>query len=278
MAMSWSAALGSMDDSLESLLARRKLENAGLLDIAQQQEHGRHARRAESLQERQIDEMAASRAEQIAQRREAQKALDEQRRAAAAKATEEAARESMLRKQLEGVANGTIEATPQERQAARFKLMGITPTADIQTGRDRAAEATTAQAAALNRALSVIEAQTSAKRALTEEKRTADDPKLPAGVQAYLMSMQARGYTLPQARAELSKTWGKLVNEDGHHNLSLEATSKALNNLYTQPNEDRIVDPAEAETVQVQTPKGDIVPVPKSQLADAIAAGGKVVQ
>jgi hypothetical protein len=38
MAMSWSTALGSQDDSLESLMARRRLENNGLLQIAQTQD------------------------------------------------------------------------------------------------------------------------------------------------------------------------------------------------------------------------------------------------
>jgi hypothetical protein len=38
MAMSWGTALGSMDDSLESLMARRRLENNGLLQIAQTQD------------------------------------------------------------------------------------------------------------------------------------------------------------------------------------------------------------------------------------------------
>ena len=70
MAMSWTRALGAMDESLDAQLARRQLENSGLMKILQQTEDQRATRESESARRQTIEEGAKWRADQNLQRQE----------------------------------------------------------------------------------------------------------------------------------------------------------------------------------------------------------------
>lgn len=128
MGMSWTTALDDQGKSLESLLARRALEERALMEIAQQAEVQRRNRAAEDLDARQLDESRRW--------REANQAsLDEQRAAAAAENRAQAEAIAAARAEQERILNDP-NADPQLKAAIAFKRAGVTPAAGVQTGND----------------------------------------------------------------------------------------------------------------------------------------------
>jgi len=140
MPMSWTTALKAQDDNLESLLARRQLQQNQMLDAAQTLESQRHSRVAEDHSARQLDE-------QTRLREANQRTLDEQRAAMAADKMADVELAKRQAAKLESVL-ADPNATPEEKQAARFMQMGIKPAAGIQTGNDADAMAERARAVA----------------------------------------------------------------------------------------------------------------------------------
>lgn len=264
--MNWTAALNGQDQSLEAMMARQHLQNQGMLSIANALEERRQNAEQERLRQQALDESHQDRADAIEERRQAQKSLDAQREAAAKKDLRDAERNRI--DEIKAKAAADAEAAKTKAQ------MG------------------------LNNALLILATKDRYQTEHEQNKLHQDNPRLPAGVQAYLQTLpgktktgksatggdvamtDANGaplpYDLAAARQDISQNWGKLAQ--AHPNLDLKSVDEALKELFTQPNPDRLVSGPSQETVAaVRTPKGDVVQVPVSKLQDAIAAGGQVV-
>ena len=248
MPMSWSTALGSMDNDLESMVARRVLENGGLMKVLGTQEDMRATREQEATRKAAIDEQAAWRADQTAQRREEMILRDKERRdisAANIEAKKEAERIRLVEREIR---EKERREDRQERDAAR---------ASERAERERE------------------------KREAKEAQRHQDDPQLPRGVTNWLLTLSGESgpggqpMDLITARKRVRETWPQLVA--AHPNLDLKEVSTALNMMFTQPNPETQVSYDNRKMVQVRTPKGDVVPVPENEVQAAVTAGGTVV-
>lgn len=128
MGMSWTTALDDQSKSLESLLARRALEERALMEIAQQSELQRRNRAQEDLDARQLDESRRWREAN-------QRSLDEQRAAAAAENRAQAEAIAATRAEQDRILSDP-NADPHLKAAIAFKRAGVTPAAGVQTGND----------------------------------------------------------------------------------------------------------------------------------------------
>ena len=216
-------------DALTQFLAVREAEKRQkILDALQVQdraERERHAVASEEFQRQQLGET-------VKYREANQQALDEQRlasadasRATGEERTAKTAAAADLKARLEAIV-ADPNADPNVRRAAQFKLLDITPTADVQTGRNHGQEALDRSQATLNNALTLM-----AKRdQYSDENRVVkptDDKNLPNGVKAYADSLVQRHKG--NAVAALDEMRANMGNvRTAHPNVSLAAISNYI--------------------------------------------------
>lgn len=244
MEMSWTSALGALDDSLESALARRQIENSGLMNILQQQERGRAVRVEEDNRRAQIDENARWRRDQNLQRQE--EALLEDRRARELQTEKIAAQAEEVKRRREDQDRRDRERREDNQRRDRERA---------QDRADRERERAEAKAEA------------------EEAKRRADDPKLPNGVKVALAKLpfgdEASGTkAIPDvvnARRWVNNAWASFVKD--HPDVDPVKVGEYLNKVYTQPAEDR--------QITVGPQEGDRQPIPGMPNQFAVFRGGK---
>lgn len=253
MAMSWTSALGALDNSLESALARRQLENSGLMKILQQTEGQRAQRAEEGMRQQQIDENARWRKDENLRRQE--ETMTEDQRYRDLKKAEIQARADAAKQREEDRA---AEAQRRREDAAQRQRERAQDRAD----RDRERAEAKAQA--------------------EEEKRRRDDPLLPRGVKQWITTLATGAPEAGQqpmereaARKKINQTWGQLVKD--HPDLDAREVGKFINELYTVSSEDRTLVPD--TTVMMQHPEtGKVAPVAAADVAAAEAVGYKRAQ
>jgi len=161
-----------------------------------------------AMQQQQADDTAAYRQMQA-------ESLAEQRKAAAAAAKAlEAERDEKTRQntaqaeQIAYILSNPDEFDPNVVRAAQFMQIGVKPTADVQTGRDRADEILAASEASTNRMLAGIDAREAAREARGRQ----DDPSFPRGVANYVGSLATKYGPNSYGRAaqELTNKWAKV--------------------------------------------------------------------
>lgn len=258
MAMSWTAALGGLDDSLESALARRQVENSGLMKILQQTEGQRENRVAEADRSRSIDENAKWRMDQNLQRaedsiRDDHRAREMQKAAIQAKADADKQR-----------ADDKAEETKIRREAQQQR--------DKERAQDRAER---------------DKERAAAKAEAEEAKARKDDPTLPRGVTNWLAQLPfemrkdpATGQAVPMdlmsARKKVRDTWGQLQKD--HPSIDAMAVGRALDSVFVQPNLDRQV-AMSAPPVQMRNPEtGQVGPVDAANVQAALENGYSLAQ
>lgn len=270
MAMSWTDAFTAQDNSLEAMLARQAIQQKGTLSVANALEERRQAAEGERLRQQQLDEDHLERMEAIKTAREQKKADLEFRRQAQ-------------------------ESLDEQRRAAAVKL-------EADAKRDRLAEIDRANQGVLNRSIALAVLKDRQGDQNRTEARFADDPKLPFGVQQYIMSLpkkvrseQRAGadgtmkdfavtgptggnipYSYEDAVADLSSNWGKLTG--AHENLDMNRVLAATKQLFTQPADDRQLQLSGGTgTRKVVGPDGVERDIPESMVEEALSRGGKLV-
>jgi uncharacterized protein (UPF0147 family) len=283
--MSWGTALAAQDQSLEDLLARRQLDQNGLMGILQQAERQRAQQVEEAQRERQLAETAAYRRAAEETRRLQAESLRDERAAREAKIRQEMQQEATARQFLEQIANDP-NAPEHERTSARYALAGLRPPAALLEGRDRMGEITARSQANLNNAIALLLAREKATEARDDRRATADNPKLPAGVKAYLDTLprkteNGQPYTAERARRELLN---QAENLRAHHpNLDMAQAVAYLDRLFTGPNPDREVTVAGPTApppgmVWMRAPDGTVGAVKQENVAEAQRRGLTLVE
>jgi hypothetical protein len=245
MAFSFATALGSQQQSLEDMLAQREVEQSMLFRLSQEQERRRATQADEAFKKQQLEETLEA-------KKLAQKTLDEQRtaqaKASAAAAAEKTAQMERENAQRAGLEQLSKDATQPEhvRLAALYKLHGINPVSDVQTGRDRVSENNARAQANLSNAVALM----LQRDKLNDDNRAqAEQTKqlaLPPEAAQYIASLPQKvdpetgqAYTYERAKAELQRNLARMAT--GNPALSAQRVFQALDQAFTKPNEDRIM-------------------------------------
>jgi hypothetical protein len=224
-------AFAAGQDALLNFLAKRDAQQRLMEDRARRSEldaqEASFKQQQLANQGRQLDETAAYRQDQI-DSLAAGRAASADAAKAGADSKRQAAEEALAPKaRLEAIV-ADESADPNLRKAAQFKLLGITPTADVQTGRDHMAEANSRMAGSLATSIEMLNRRNELSQ--TNREASKDSPSLPTGTKDWINSLA--GKPIEAARAELQAGWRQ--QRAAHPHADLAEAAKYLDSLYTQ--------------------------------------------